>query len=227
MPELSTRQLPPLGDYLPPLDKGRLEVAPPEGWHVPSASSQYVVRVQKSNQEKYPSVTVTAEDYDGQGISDVSEENVEKFAAQVAEAVGKKASSVKPTRIGDLVCVEYAKRGKVGPPTRILDLLYLETVVAGRKFRFELRSEEGSLEEDRPYLYAVVNGARFLEAASQPKQQESPQAQAEPEEKQAEDDQPDKQPPKPEPEETPEKKADEKADQEDGLELDPDTSSMS
>ena len=58
---VNTQKLPELGDYLPPLDNDRLELAPPAGWYVPSASSKYVVRVQKSNRETYPSVTVTAQ----------------------------------------------------------------------------------------------------------------------------------------------------------------------
>jgi len=74
------RDLPKLGDYLPPLDRGRIELAPPEGWHVPSASSKYVVRVQKSRTSTYPALIVTAEDYQGEGIFHVSSENVSKFA---------------------------------------------------------------------------------------------------------------------------------------------------
>lgn len=203
--KLPAQKLPPLGDYLPPLDKNRLELAPPEGWHIPPASSRYVVRVQRSDRETYPSVIVTAEDYQGQGITNVSEENVTQFAAQVGEAVGKSGSAVQPRRIGDFVGVAYAKRVKIRQPvTRILDVLYLESVVAGRKYRFELRSEEGSLDEDRPYLYAVINGARFIEADSQTKQEEPTPAEADPIEKQADDGEQGE--PTPEPEQTPEPK---------------------
>jgi hypothetical protein len=212
---VNTQKLPELGDYLPPLDNDRLELAPPEGWHVPSASSKYVVRVQKSDKDTYPSVTVTAEDYGGKGVQNVSQENVKEFAAQVADAVNKDKSAVQPRKIGDFVGVAYAKRAKIRQPvTRILDVLYLETVVAGRKYRFELRSEEGSLDKDRPYLYAVVNGTRFLEAASEPRQEASPEAKAEPKEKPTKDEGPDKpDQPKPKPglEEKPKQQAEEEA----------------
>ncbi len=234
--KVPTQKLPQLGDYLPPLDRDRLELAPPEGWYVPSASSQYVVRVQKSDKDKYPSVTVTAEEYDDQGIQNVSEGNVNEFAAQVADAVNKDKSAVQPRKIGDFVGVAYAKRAKIRQPvTRILDVLYLETVVAGRKYRFELRSEEGSLDKDRPYLYAVVSGARFLQADSEPKQEPAPEPEPEPKEKPAKDaepDEPDQQEPKPEPKQKPEEEpkeeagekpkeeAKEKPDKDDSLELD-------
>jgi hypothetical protein len=227
-PAVDSRELPELGDYLPPLDDDRLEVAPPQGWHVPSASSKYVVRVQKSVRDSYPSMIVTAEDRGGQGVRDVSEENVRQFAAQVAEAVNKKASAVQPRKIGSFVGVAYAKRAKVRQPvTRILDVLYLETVVAGRKYRFELRSEEGSLDEDRPYLYAFVGGTRFLDATSPPEEEAPPQPETEPEKEDTQDQVPDQAKragPKPDTEQQPEQKAKpeaaEKTDEDDGVELD-------
>ncbi|MCX7427358.1 MAG: hypothetical protein NTW96_17225, partial [Planctomycetia bacterium] len=38
-PDRTAESLPELGDYLPPLDDARVEVAPPAGWHVPSRDS--------------------------------------------------------------------------------------------------------------------------------------------------------------------------------------------
>jgi len=169
------RDLPKLGDYLPPLDKGRIELAPPEGWYVPPASSKYVVRVQKSRTSMYPSVIVTAEDYRGEGIFNVSSENVGKFAEQIAAALKKDRSAVKRFERGNFVGVAHAKRGKVTTPvTKIIEMLRLETVVAGRKYRIELRSEDRSLQRDQPYLFAVVDGIRFPAAGSDEKPKPAP-----------------------------------------------------
>ena len=165
---VSTQGLPKLGDYLPPLDDGRIEFAAPEGWHFPSRSDKCIARAQKSATAEYPSIVLTAEDYENESLVNVSAKNVAKFAGQVAAAVKKDKSAVKPVEIGKFVGVAYAKRAKVRRPvTRILEVLYLETVVAGRKYRFELRSEEGSLEKDEPYLHAVVNGVRFAKAGAE------------------------------------------------------------
>ncbi len=161
---VNTKELPGLGDYLPPLDRDRIEVAPPEGWHLPPRSSKYVVRVQKSAGVTYPTIIITAEDYDGEGISNVSDDNVEQFAARIAAAANKDRSAVRPVRIGEFVGVTYPKRGRVRTPvTMILELICMETVVAGRKYHIELRSEDGSLENDQPYLFALVGGIRFLQ----------------------------------------------------------------
>ena len=178
---VSTQELPSLGDYLPPLDGGRIEFAPPKGWNVPPASSDYVVRVQKSAKENFPSIVVTAED--SEGIANTSAENVKEFAGRVAAAVKKDKSAVTPMEIGKFVGVAYRKRAKVKKPvTRILEVLYLETVVAGRKYRIELRCEEGSLEESQPYLFAAVKGIKFLEKGADEKPRETAEKQEEPEE---------------------------------------------
>lgn len=156
--------LPKLGDYLPPLDKGRIEVAVPEGWYVPPASSKYVVRFQPSETVRYPCVVVTAEDCREGGISTVTRENVGEFAEQVASSLKKERSAVRPFEVGDFVGVAYRKRGKEPHSvSKILELFYLDTVVAGRRYSIHLRSSEGSLETDRPFLYTVVGGIKFAE----------------------------------------------------------------
>jgi len=179
---VTAQELPALGDYLPPLDGERIEFAPPTGWNVPPASSNYVVRVQKSVRETYPSIVVTAEDFEG--IADVSTENVEEFAGQVAAAVEKDKSAVTPMEFGKFVGVAYRKRAKVRKPvTRILEVLYLETVVAGRKYRIELRCEEGSLEKSQPYLFAVARGIKFREKGADETARETAETQQAPEKK--------------------------------------------
>jgi hypothetical protein len=186
-------ELPALGDYLPPLDNDRIEVAPPEGWYVPPRSSAYVLRVQKDMKSNYPSIIITAEDYDAADIVDVSGDNVRRFGDRVAAALKKERSAVRTVEVGGFVGVGYGKRGKVSTPvTTILELACLETVVAGRKYRIELRSEEGSLEEDEPYLLALAGGIRFLQAESHDESKEPADAQTkgkpktQPEEPQAE-----------------------------------------
>lgn len=161
-------ELPELDDYYPSLDEGRIEVAPPKGWHRPPRSSKYVLRIQKSAKSKYPSVVITAEEYAGEGIVHVTSENVETFADQMAVALKKDRSDIEPTRIGDFVGIAYRRRGREAKSiSRILELLYLDTVVAGRKYSIELRCEDGSLEQDQAYLHAVVKGIRFLESEAQ------------------------------------------------------------
>lgn len=209
------QELPALSHYLPPLDGERIEFAPPDGWDVPPANSSYLVRAQKSARESYPSIVVTAEDFEG--IADVSTENVKEFAGQVAAAVGKDESAVTPMEFGQFVGVAYRKRAKVRKPvTRILEVLYLETVVAGRKYRLEVRCEQGTLEESQPYLFAVAKGIKFRDQGADERPRKTVEEPREPEKEPAEA----KEKPKEAPKQAPKAQPKEKAKEEGGLELD-------
>jgi hypothetical protein len=159
---VNTAELPELADPIPLLDGGRIEAAPPKGWDVPARSSKFVVRFQQRTDLLYPTIIITAEDY--AAIPDVTRENVNEFAARLAadESLG----TVKPIEVGPFVGVTYRKRGiEKGSLNKILEQLFLETAVAGRKYSIELRTREGSLPETEPYLMAVAGGIKFLTAA--------------------------------------------------------------
>jgi len=162
------QQLPELGDPIGPLDSGRLEAAPPQGWLLPPRSSEYIVRFKASPQTSYPTILVTAEDYEP--VFNCSEDNVDEFARMVADHFdetgqsGKLAEEIAPLQVGRRWGISYARRAKV--KRMIVDRLFFETVVSGRKYSFELRTLKGSLPKFRPYLLAVVAGAKFLDAGA-------------------------------------------------------------
>lgn len=161
--------LPLLGDYLPPLDGGRIEVAPPLGWAVPPRDSKYLVRFTQSRQSSYPSLIIVAEDYGG--IFNVSEQNVDTFAEQMDDLLDGSGASAKPSEratpfsAGSFVGVTYRRRGRAPADLKkiIVDRLFLDTVVAGRKYTIELRTRQGTVDQYRPYLLAVAKGIKFRE----------------------------------------------------------------
>jgi hypothetical protein len=158
-----------LGDYLPPLDGGRIEVAPPLGWTVPPRNSKYLVRFTQSRQSSYPSLIIVAEDYDG--LFNVSEQNVDTFAKQMDARWDGSGASAKPScraapfSIGSFVGVTYRRRGRAPADFKkiIVDRLFLDTVVAGRRYTIELRTRQGAVNQYRPYLLAVAKGVKFRE----------------------------------------------------------------
>lgn len=159
-----TKKLPKLGSLRGPLDNGRLKTAAPKGWFVPSRSSKWIIRFKESRQTKYPTIIITGEDY-GQ-ISNVSKKNVKEFAEQIAEVfeensdMAKLAKPVTPIEVGRRWGITYGRRAKVKKV--IVDRLFFETVVAGRKYTFELRALKGGVSKYKPYLLAVVGGTTFL-----------------------------------------------------------------
>ena len=153
-----TAALPKLGEYLPPLDMNRLEIAPPAGWQVPPRDSRWLAHFQEKTSSKYPAILVTAEDF-GSNFT-VTGKNVNEFAGKVAEA--QDLSTVKPLEIGPFVGAMYRTRAKQKTGiSMVVDRLFLETVVAGRKYVLELRTRDGSLAEYQPYLYAVAAGMKI------------------------------------------------------------------
>ncbi len=158
--EVDLGGLPELGDYVSGLDKSRLDVARPEGWVLASRSTGYLVRFLRSDQEQYPMILVTGEDY--QGLADVSSDNVDEFAQQI-KAAESISGPVEPITVGRFVGVSYQKRGKEPRSVnRILERLLVVTVVGGRKYGVELRAREGRIDDAKQCLFAVVNGIRFL-----------------------------------------------------------------
>lgn len=163
VPELVKGNLPQLGDYLPPQDQGRLEIAPPKDWDISPRSPRYLVRFQSDPNNSYPTILVTASDCDR--FKNVTPENIEDFAKFVAaelEAAGAK-TAVKMGKIGDLIGVSYTKRAKIkGSFGNIVEQRFFDTVVNGRRYRFELWAAPETIGLAEPYFFATVKGTKVV-----------------------------------------------------------------
>ncbi len=162
---VKAEDLPGLDPALGPLDDGRVMVAPLSGWYIPVRNSDYVIRFRLAQDIAYPTILVTATDYEP--IFDLSPENVEQFATQVADEIAQRGESagliapVAPILIGGRPAVTYQRRGKSGK--QIVERYFLETVAGGRRYTLELRALQGTLSEFQPYAWALLYGMEFLE----------------------------------------------------------------
>ena len=158
-------QLPGLDDSIGPLDDGHIKISPPKGWYPLSRSRKWIVHLKMSRVMNYPRIGVTAEDYEN--VFNVSEANAGEFAEQIATTLGRSGQAAKlagpvgPIKIGRFVGITYQRRAKVGK--NYVDRLFVETVVAGRKYAIELWALRGTLKRYRPYLMATAAGIEFLE----------------------------------------------------------------
>lgn len=163
VPRFDSGVLPPLGDALPPLDGGRLEISPPAEWTVSPRSNQYIVRFQADQGNPYPTVLVTARDCPQVKI--LTAESLPVFAKLVAselESAGVK-TTVKPGRIGEHLGVMYTRRARVKDALGgIVERVFFDTVVDGRRYQFELRCPPETVGLAEPYFLAVVKGARLV-----------------------------------------------------------------
>lgn len=164
--QIDTKNLPRLGDPMAPLDEGRLEVAPPENWHVPPRRPRWLARFQADSGSPYPVIFVTAEDADA--VLHVTRDNLGEFAAAVRNELladpgtQRLAADLQPVVVGGFRGTLYRRWGK--SDGRVMERWMLETAANGRRYTLELRSREGLADEYLPHLYAVASGLQFFQA---------------------------------------------------------------
>ncbi len=166
--KIDTANLPKLGPAISPIDEGRLEIAPPDTWHVPPRSSKWLARFQAEPGSPFPMIFVTAEN--SETLFDVTKDNVNELVEQVRKELRadpdtkRLAEGVQPATIGDFRGALYRRWGKSSG--WVMERWMLETVANGRRYTFELRCREGSADAFRPHLFAVASGLKFLKGSA-------------------------------------------------------------
>ncbi len=160
--DLTQPDLPPLDAYLPLLDEGKLEMAPPKDWAVAPRSNKFIIRFQSDPSAPYPTVVVTAEDC--AQFRNVTQENIgqyQKFVAQEMKAAGR-SGTIQAGRIGQMVGVLYQRRVKVKDSLgTILDQLCFDTVCGGRRYKFQLWASSDVIDLAKPAFLSILNGTKF------------------------------------------------------------------
>ena len=160
----------PVGDPMPPMDEGRIELSRPKDWSVPSRDSKYVVQFAKTK-NLFPRVTVTV-DEDWAELGDVTPDNVEEFAAALTERLESPEHKVAliepvlPMVIGERAVARYVRRTKFKTAIKSVSVerQVLVAVIGGRTYTIDLQTPPGTLPENRDAGYAV---AASLKAASE------------------------------------------------------------
>ena len=144
--------------YLPPLDEGRVKIAPPKGWHTLPRNSKFLVRFTRKKGISYPAIIVTVKQFDE--IGEVTDKNINEYA----KLLDSPGDNLERRRIKDFVGVSYTKQGvlKEGVRTTLVDRKFIETVVDHRRYQYELWTKEGELDRFTPDLLAVAARTQFL-----------------------------------------------------------------
>ncbi len=186
--KISTANLPQLADPMPPVDEGRLEIAPPKKWHIPPRNPKWLARFQADPGSPYPMIFVTVDS--AENLFHVTRDNLDELAEQVRKELRadpdtkQLAAGVQPVTIGDFRGVLYRRWGRTSG--RVMERWMLETVANGRRYTVELRAREGLAEEYQPQLFAVASGMKFSQGDSGGSGimavEETPEPEAEPDE---------------------------------------------
>ena len=177
----------PIGDYMPPLDGGRVELAVPEGWSVPSRDSRYVVKMLKSS-TSFPKLIVTSSADDWSGISELNADNVGDFAKAVAERLASAEKKIEviepviPMVLGDRPVARYVRRTrfKGSSKTVTVERQILVTLGAGQVYEIDLQSPVGKIKVYRDAAYSVAASMKFksAEPSSEAPKSEAPKSEA-------------------------------------------------
>ncbi len=157
-----------LGDYLPPLDGGRIEIATPDGWKPLPRDSKFVVRFSKlESGGGLPRMEIIVEENNLGGLSDVTEANVADFTAVVAKDLAANGTAVieppRPMLIGSVPCARYVShlKLKIGEGTLLVERQTLALLRSGRLYKINLLVELNEVTASRDSAYAVCAGVRF------------------------------------------------------------------
>ena len=163
--------LPAVEAYLPPLDAGRVRVAPPQGWRPIARDAKYLARFVKGEATELPRIAVLASDSPSPEVTNVTEENVEELIAPLTakskEGKKKPIEPVRPIILGDHIFARHVRIARYNDePCAIVSL---QTVHDGRMYTVELYVEAGSdgseyakyLKQHQDAGYAVAANLKY------------------------------------------------------------------
>ncbi|MEX2176093.1 MAG: hypothetical protein WD872_17155 [Pirellulaceae bacterium] len=165
--------LPAIGDYLPPLDLDRVEVAGPQDWTPLRRSSKYLTGFVHGKTSELPRISVHAADAPQAATADTTIGNAADLAALLDKQLQSDASKQVPEGcypivLGETPFVRHVRLAKMGGNPVVIQSL--QTVQEGRLYTIELicdvnasdrREYRASLTEFRDQAYAVAANMRF------------------------------------------------------------------
>ncbi len=161
-----------VGEYLPPLDEGRIEIAPPTAWSPMPRDSKYLIRFFKESRNSLPRIEVTVEEDPFSGLTTVTESNLIEFTKAVAANLQAKNTAVIeppiPMIIGATPCARYVShlKLKIGEGTVVVERQTLAILHAGRLYHINLLTLPNTLSQSRDAAYAVCAAMRFPEVTT-------------------------------------------------------------
>jgi hypothetical protein len=155
-----------IGDYMPPLDDDRVEIAKPQGWQAMPRDSAFLTRFYRTNRNGLPRIEITVEPRTYGDLATVTSENVEQFVKLVAERLGdlELVEKVIPLQIGDTPCARYVGRVDLklsAGQTISAERQRLLVLQDGRLYTIDLLVMPKTLRQSRDAAYAVCAGLRF------------------------------------------------------------------
>ena len=152
-----------IGDYMPPLDRGRLEIAAPKDWNWANPGGDVLVAFKPKNAEvnALPRVLLSVSDSEFPGIDDLTPDNIKVFEGLVADAVADKKTRepVSSVKIGGQPFVRYVLWAK--RRNQVVAQQVLQTVVGGRQYTLQLEALQAHFDQQKVVLSVIAASMKF------------------------------------------------------------------
>lgn len=160
-PEGGVDQL--IGEYMPPLEGGKLEVAPPKGWSFGRAGNDYLVGFHPSSSSlnDLPRILISVEASPFSGVDELQAANAKQVvqAVQATLAGDQLKSPAAAVTLGGRTWIEHVGLGK--SRNALVARQVLQTVVGGRLYKIRLEVFDRHFDNQRKNGYAVAASAKF------------------------------------------------------------------
>jgi hypothetical protein len=152
-----------IGEYMPPLEGGKLEVAPPKGWSFSRAGNEYLVGFHPSSSSlsDLPRILVSVEASPFAGVDELQAANAKQVvqAVQATLAGDQLKSPAAAVTLGGRTWIEHVGLGK--SRNALVARQVLQTVVGGRLYKIRLEVFDRHFDNQRKNGYAVAASAKF------------------------------------------------------------------
>lgn len=165
-----------IGDYMPPLDGGKLEIAAPKGWDWANPGGGVLVAFKPKEAEinSLPRVLLSVADSDVAGIDNVTAENVEAFVRQVSDSLEdpKPKEPVRAVTFGKHHFARYLTFGK--RRNQVVVMQSLKTISGGRVYTLRLEAYQHQFDKYKNVLSVIALSMKF--AGEGPAEKPAPEA---------------------------------------------------
>jgi hypothetical protein len=156
-----------IGEYMPPLEDGRLEIAPPKDWSFSRAGAEHLVGFHPVNAtlNDLPRILISAAPSPFDGVDELSATNAQQVvqAIQATLASDQLKSPAAAVALGGRTWIEYV--GLAKSRGSLVARQTLQTVVDGRLYQVRLEVLDRHFANQRQAGYAVAASARFGQAS--------------------------------------------------------------
>ncbi len=152
-----------IGDYMPPLDGGKLEIAAPKGWDWanPGGGALVAFKPKEAEINALPRVLLSVADSEFPRIDDVTSSNVEDFVRLLAASITdqKPKESARAVTVGGRQFARYLVLGK--RRNQVVAQQFLATVAGGRVYTLRLEVYQAQFDKYKSVLNVIASSMKF------------------------------------------------------------------